>query len=47
MTGLSTLNRVARALGVTLAAFFAPLDQPYRARFRKPRRDVHRRTTQR
>lgn len=36
---LDMLNRVARALGVTLADFFAPLDQPYRARFRKPRRD--------
>jgi hypothetical protein len=26
-------------LGVTLAEFFSPLDQPYRLRFRKRRRD--------
>ena len=26
----------------TLAEFFAPLNQPYRVRFRKPRRDLHR-----
>ena len=35
---LDLLNRLARALGVTLAEFFAPLDQPYRVRFRKARR---------
>ena len=44
---LDMLNRVARGLDVTLADFFSPLDEPYRARFRRPRRDVHRRTTQR
>lgn len=38
------VNRLARALGVTLAEFFAPLDEPYRVRFRRPRRDVHRRS---
>jgi len=38
------LNRVARALGVTLADFFSPLDEPYRARFRKPRQDRPRRS---
>jgi XRE family transcriptional regulator, regulator of sulfur utilization len=36
---LDMVNRLARALGVTLAEFFSPLDQPYRLRFRKPRRD--------
>ncbi len=44
---LDLLNRVARGLAVTLADFFAPLDEPYRARFRKPRRDVPRRPTHR
>jgi hypothetical protein len=38
------LNRVARRLGVTLAGFFSPLDKPYRARFRKPRHDLRRRS---
>jgi transcriptional regulator with XRE-family HTH domain len=38
---LDMLNRVARALGVTLADFFAPLDEPFRLRFRKARRDLH------
>ena len=38
---LDLLNRVARGLGVTLAEFFAPLDEPYRLRFRKARRDLH------
>jgi transcriptional regulator with XRE-family HTH domain len=37
---LDVMNRVVRALGVTLAEFFAPLNEPYRARFRKQRRDV-------
>jgi transcriptional regulator with XRE-family HTH domain len=36
---LDMLNRVARALGVTLADFFSPLDEPYRVRVGKPRRD--------
>jgi transcriptional regulator with XRE-family HTH domain len=36
---LDMLNRVARGLGVTLAKFFAPLDESYRARFRTRRRD--------
>jgi transcriptional regulator with XRE-family HTH domain len=44
---LDMLNRVARGLDVTLAEFFSTLDEPYRARFRKRRRDVHRRTNQR
>jgi transcriptional regulator with XRE-family HTH domain len=37
---LDVVNRILRALGVTLAEFFAPLNEPYRARFRKPRRDA-------
>ena len=41
---LDVVNRLARGLGVTLAEFFATLDQPYRVRFRKRRRDSHRRT---
>jgi transcriptional regulator with XRE-family HTH domain len=36
---LDVINRLARALGVTLAEFFSPLDQPYRVRHRKVRRD--------
>lgn len=36
---LDVVNRVARALGVTLAEFFSPFNQPCRLRFRKPRRD--------
>ena len=39
---LDVVNRLARALGVTLAAFFAPLDQPYRVRRRKARHDSDR-----
>jgi transcriptional regulator with XRE-family HTH domain len=39
---LDMVNRVARGLGVTLAELFAPIDKPYRARFRKPRRDRER-----
>ena len=39
---MDLINRLARALGITLAEFFAPLNQPYRVRFRKPRRDLHR-----
>ena len=34
---LVVLNGSARALGVTLAEFFGPLDQPYRVRRRKAR----------
>ena len=37
---LDLVNRLARALNVTLAEFFAPLDQPFRLRFRKRRTDV-------
>jgi len=37
---LDVVNRLARALGVTLATFFEPLDQPYRVRRRKVRRDA-------
>jgi transcriptional regulator with XRE-family HTH domain len=36
---LDMVNRLARGLDVTLAEFFAPLDQRYRLRFRKRRRD--------
>jgi transcriptional regulator with XRE-family HTH domain len=36
---LDLLNRLARALGVTMAEFFSPLNKPYRLRFRKRRRD--------
>ena len=39
---LDVINRLARGLGVTLAEFFAPLDQPYRMRRRKARRDTPR-----
>jgi transcriptional regulator with XRE-family HTH domain len=39
---LDVVNRLARALGVTLAKFVAPLDQPYRIRHRKVRRDAPR-----
>ena len=37
---VDVVNRVARALGVTLAEFFSPFNQPYRVRFRKRRRDL-------
>jgi transcriptional regulator with XRE-family HTH domain len=37
---LDLLNRIARALGVTLSEFFAPLNRPYRVRFRKRREDA-------
>ena len=37
---VDVVNRLARALGVTLAGFFAPLDESYRLRFRKPRSDT-------
>jgi len=41
---LDLLNRLARAFEITLAEFFEPLDQPYRVRFRRLRRDLHRRS---
>ena len=41
---LDVVNRLARALGVTLAKFFSPFDEPYRVRFRKARRDLQRRS---
>jgi transcriptional regulator with XRE-family HTH domain len=41
---LDLLNRLARALDLTLAEFFEPFDQPYRVRFRRPRRDLQRRS---
>ena len=37
---VDVVNRLARALNVTLAPFFAPLDQPFRLRFRKQRSDT-------
>ena len=37
---LDVVNRLARALGVTLATFFAPLDVSFRLRFRRPRSDT-------
>jgi transcriptional regulator with XRE-family HTH domain len=40
---LDVVNRLARGLDVTLAEFFGPFDQPYRVRFRKPRRNTPRR----
>jgi transcriptional regulator with XRE-family HTH domain len=39
---VDVVNRLARALDVTLATFFASLDQPYRVRHRKTRRDAPR-----
>ncbi len=37
---VDVVNRLARALGTTLAKFFAPLDEPFRLRFRKRRSDA-------
>ena len=37
---LDVVNRLARALGVTLAEFFGPLDEPFRLRSRKQRSDA-------
>jgi transcriptional regulator with XRE-family HTH domain len=37
---MDVINRLARGCGVTLAEFFAPFDQKFRVRARKPRRDV-------
>jgi transcriptional regulator with XRE-family HTH domain len=37
---IDVVNRLARALGVTLAEFFAPFDRSYQLRSRKPRRDL-------
>ncbi len=39
---VDVVNRLARALKVTLAEFFAPLDEPFRLRFRKQRSDTNR-----
>ncbi len=39
---VDVVNRLARALGVTLAAFFAPLDESFRVRSRKQRSDTNR-----
>ncbi|MDO8795456.1 MAG: helix-turn-helix transcriptional regulator [Vicinamibacterales bacterium] len=37
---LDVVNRVAKALRVTIASLFAPFDEPYRARARKRRSDA-------
>ena len=37
---LDVVNRLARALKVTIADLFAPLNEPYRARYRKRRSDL-------
>lgn len=37
---LDVLNRIVRALNVTLAEFFSPFNQAYRVRFRKQRYDT-------
>src|SRR5687768_7410611 len=37
---LDVINRLSRALGVTLATLFAPFDRPFRQRVRKTRSDV-------
>ena len=37
---VDVVNRLARALGVTLAEFFAPFDEPFRVRVRKQRSDT-------
>ena len=39
---LDVVNRLARALDVTLASLFSPFDQHFRMRFRKPRQDQRR-----
>jgi transcriptional regulator with XRE-family HTH domain len=39
---VDVVNRLARALGVTLAEFFSVFDESYRLRFRKERRDLKR-----
>jgi transcriptional regulator with XRE-family HTH domain len=36
---LDIVNRLARALEISIADLFAPLDEPYRARYRKRRID--------
>lgn len=41
---LDVVDRLARALGVTIAEFFSPLNEPYRLRFRRRRKDLHRRS---
>ena len=37
---LDVVNRLARALGVTLVTFCTPLDAPFRLLFRKPRSET-------
>ncbi len=37
---VDVVNRLARALGVTLAEFFAPFSESFRVRSRKPRSDT-------
>ena len=37
---VDVMNRLARGLGVTLAKFFEPLDEPFRLRYRKQRSDT-------
>jgi transcriptional regulator with XRE-family HTH domain len=37
---LDVVNRLACALGVTLAEFFGPFDTPFRVRVRKQRSDA-------
>ncbi len=44
---LDVVNRIGSGVGVTLAEFFAPFEEPYRVRFRKRRRDVPPRRTDR
>jgi transcriptional regulator with XRE-family HTH domain len=36
---LDVVNRLAGALGVTLAEFFAPFDKPFKPQSRRPRKD--------
>lgn len=40
---LDVANRLARALKISISGLFRPLDEPYRARFRKQRSDLVRR----
>ena len=37
---MDVVNRLARALGVTVSEFCAPFDEPYRLRVRKQRSDA-------
>jgi transcriptional regulator with XRE-family HTH domain len=43
---LDVLNRLVRALDVTLAEFFSPFDKPFGLRFRKRRRGTPQRRSQ-